>query len=121
VSEPKKFEINRTLVAVIAVVTLVGGGVSTAFDSSANALGPAMLRMGILMSALWLALPFRFSGSRAWRVSPWVLIVVLAVLLFVVRRPGAVVPAIILLFVTAILVRPWRTFDGAKKRNPPQE
>lgn len=77
-------------------------------DTSASALGASLLRVAVLMGAWWLALPWRGGGSSGMRMSPWALAGLLAVLLIVVRRPGAIVPAVILILVTAIVLRPWR-------------
>lgn len=101
--------INRTLVGAIALVCAASGGLIFLFvDSSATALGSALLRVSVLMGAFWLALPMRRSTKPALQMSPFLLVAILAVLLFVVRRPGAFLPALFLLAVVAVVVRPWR-------------
>ncbi|AMV17918.1 hypothetical protein [Planctomyces sp. SH-PL14] len=101
--------INRTLVGAIALVCAASGGLIFFFvDSSATALGSALLRVSVLMGAFWLALPMRPSTRPVMQMSPILLAAIIAGLVFIVRRPGAFLPALFVLAVVAVVVRPWR-------------
>lgn len=98
--------VNRPLVGILAVICLGAGGILL-IQASTSALGGTLLRVGVLLGALWLALPFRKSSPGSARVSPFVLIGVLAAMLFLVRRPAALIPSLLLLAVLWLLLRPW--------------
>lgn len=111
---PGKIVVSRPLVGILAVICL-GAGIVLQFRQSTSALGGPFLRVGILLAALWLALPLKRSSTPSTRVSPAILVALLAGLIFVARRPGALIPALFFLAVLWLLLRPWnRPGQGQK-------
>lgn len=127
-TDSSRIAVSRPLVGILAIIGLGGGLVLLVWDTSTAALGGTLLRVGVLLGALWLALPLRKSSTTAARFSPFVLVAILGVLMFAVRRPGAIVPSLLLLAVLGLLLRPWRSWRGTDpasrtrpraKNNPP--
>lgn len=111
---PGKIVVSRPLVGILAVICL-GAGIVLQFRQSTSALGGPFLRVGVLLAALWQALPLKRSATPSTKVSPVVLVAVIAGLVFVARRPGALIPALFFLAILWLLLRPWkRTGQGPK-------
>ncbi|HEY0983403.1 MULTISPECIES: hypothetical protein [unclassified Schlesneria] len=69
-SSSKSVVINRNLVGVIAIVMLVGAGILWVFTGTQNIWTGACLKVGLVMGALWMALPAiarnRSLGEASW-------------------------------------------------------
>ncbi|WP_397571053.1 hypothetical protein [Schlesneria sp. T3-172] len=69
-SSSKSVVINRNLVGVIAVVMLGGAGILWVFTGTQNIWTGACLKVGLVMGALWMALPAiarnRSLGEASW-------------------------------------------------------
>ena len=107
----RKIAVNRSLVGVLAVGTLVIGVVGWVFgDGSASNVGfyAAFLRMGALLAAFWLALPSKHRDAAWANISPWTFGAVVILILMLVRRPQIFVPLIAVLAVAALFLRPRR-------------
>lgn len=105
----QKIEINRTLVGISALVCLLTAGTLLAVypsDDSWVYWQGAFVRVGALMSALWLALP---SGKRqaAWtNVSPTTFLGVILAVFGIAFRPKVAVPLIIVVAIIGFVLRP---------------
>jgi len=112
VTDSSRIAVSRPLVGILALLCLGGGLVLLLWDTSTAPLGGTLLRVGVLLGALWLALPLRKSTTAAARFSPFVLVAVLAGLMLIVRRPAAIIPSLVLVAVLGLLLRPWRSWRG---------
>ncbi|EDL58439.1 hypothetical protein [Gimesia maris] len=107
----EKIPINRTLTGLISLGCL---GIAAylfwlappdQFAQQDVATG-AFMRVGLLMFALWLALPTR-NRDAAWaNVSPWVFVVIIMAVVGVAVRPKIVVPLLIVMAVFGFVLRP---------------
>ena len=104
-----KITINRTLVGVLALACLLAAGaiwIGAPNDNQWNMWCGAFTRVGLLMSAFWLALP---SGGReaAWKdVTPWTFVGILLAVVGLAARPRVAVPALIVLAIVGCVLRP---------------
>ena len=104
-----KIAINRTLVGVLALVCLAAAAGIWRFAPSEDnwkLWQGAFTRVGLLMSAFWIALP---SGDReaAWaNVTPLTFAGIILAVAGVAARPKIAVPVLIVLTVIGFLVRP---------------
>lgn len=106
----QKIAVNRPLVGILAVVCLgaaVAIGVAFPDDNTWNLWQGGFMRVGLLLSAFWLALPTR-NREAAWaNLSPSTFIAVLIVLMALVRFPLRImVPLLAVLIVIGLLLRP---------------
>jgi hypothetical protein len=102
----QKVTVNRTLAGVLAIALLIGGGLIWVFDSWENPLCGAMVRVGLLTGAFWLALPTK-DREAAWaHVSPWVAGSVGVALVLVVWRPRVFLLPAVILGGLVLLLRP---------------
>ncbi len=99
---------SRPLVAVIALLLLATGGASIIWPLAGEELTSACLRVGLVMAALWLALPDTRQPANRWLM---IGVLLLAVLLAI--RPKLIPLAIVILIAMAIL-RP----RGTRGRTP---
>ena len=95
---------KRGLVGLLSVGGLMAGVALLVFGDHEGT-ASALIRVGILLGALWLALP---AGDRpaAWaRISPWT-IAVLAVVAALIPRLRPIAPALIIGVAIGWIVRP---------------
>lgn len=114
----QKIPISRNLVGFISIVCFMIAGYLYKFVTEEQfeqqeMMTAAFMRVGLLMFALWLALPSK-KREAAWaNVSPWVLVGFILAIVGVAWRPKIVVPLIIILAVVGFVLRPRK-----KKRTP---
>jgi len=102
--EPARF-VNRTLVGILAIVCCTAAVVVAAGFPEQEGLGAACQRVGLLLSAFWLALPTK-SRPAAWaNVSPYAVVVIVVALLFV-RQMKVFIPLLLVVAVLAFFLRP---------------
>ena len=107
-----KITINRTLVGVLAIGCLTAAAAiwifapTTEGEDNWDMWKGAFTRVGLLMSAFWLALPT--SGREAaWaNVTPMTFIGILLAIAGIAARPKVVVPVLIVLTVLGFVLRP---------------
>ncbi len=87
---------------------LLGGGLLCLVNySQKDGAGGSLLRVGIVLGALWLALPDRYvPGTKS--ISWWHGLSVLLMMVAVVRRPLVVIPVLMILGVLSLFARPRR-------------
>ena len=103
--------VNRMVVGVIAIVCLLTAlGLWVADQTNDNTVwAGAFMRVGLLLSAFWLALPTR-TREAAWvNVSPYTFIGVLLALFVVARLRFQVVPLIIVIAILWLILKPRRS------------
>ncbi len=108
----QQISVNRTLVGLIALACLATGLVIGFVDEFANLWCGAFVRVGLIMAALWIALP---SGDReaAWaNVSPLSLIGVMAFAVMLAGRPRVFLPLLVVFAVLWLILWP-------RRRRPP--
>ena len=103
-----KVEINRTLVGIITIGCFVSAFVVWYWDlDDQNQLWLAgFVRVGLLMSAFWLALPTRWRKAAWANVSPTTFIVLLLAIFLTPRWPRLMIPLILVLVVIGFVLRP---------------
>ncbi len=104
-----KITINRPLVGVLALGCLLAAAailIGAPDDNKWTMWRGAFTRVGLLMSAFWLALPY---GSRdaAWaNVTPWTFLGIMLAVAGVAARPRVAVPILIVLAIVGFVLRP---------------
>ena len=95
---------KRALVGLLAIGCTVVAGVVLTIDVS-SAFGAALLRVGLLLGAFWLALPTKDRPAAWARVSPWTVGIVVAVALLL---PSAkpIIPVLVIGVLIGWIVRP---------------
>ena len=117
-----KIEINRPLVAAIGGICLLVGGIwwYVAFDDQMPIWPGVFIRIGMFMSALWMALPTKTRPAAWAKVSPWTFIGLFLVIMMFARNPRmaiawirVVVPMLVVVGIITLILRP-------KPKNRPQ-
>jgi hypothetical protein len=103
--------VNRHLVGAIALTCLAAGVTIGVTDSYSNLWCGSFIRVGLVMSAFWLALPARGQEQTWASISPLTLLGVLLGLLVFVRRPQVFLPLLVVLAAIGLFLRP-------RKRSP---
>ncbi len=101
-----KVEVSRGLVGVIAAACITLALGLMFWDSWENVWCAAFMRVGMVMSAIWLAMPTA-QREAAWaNVSPLTLVGLFAALVFVVYSPRRALPVVIGALVVGFFLRP---------------
>ncbi len=97
---------QRRLIGGLAVVGLLVGGVLCLWsEHQAGGAGGSLLRAGVVMGALWLALPQRLvPGAKVFSI--WQGLAFLSVVVAIVRRPWIVLPLLVILGFLSLFARP---------------
>lgn len=121
-NEPVKIAVNRTMVGLISLVCLSSW--LFLYFRNPNAEGDLLLwqgglmRAGLLMGALWIALPTK-NRDAAWaNVSPWMLAGLIGGVIGIARFPRLFVPLLAILAVVGFFLRPRKT---ARDRRPDRD
>ena len=114
--ENQTVTINRSLVGWLALASLVGAGVAFRLETDEVTLWQGVFsRVGLVLTALWMALPKDGTLGRWANVSLTTLIGIVIALLVVVRNPKQYVPLLLVAAVVARFLRP------REKPRPPRE
>ena len=98
--------LNRTLAGVLAIGCGVAGVVLCATRGIEDQFGAGFIRVGLVLGALWFAMPTP-TREAAWaRVSPWAVVGVVLALVLLVRQPRVLLPAVIVLLLVGYFLRP---------------
>ncbi|MEX0715079.1 MAG: hypothetical protein WD066_00760 [Planctomycetaceae bacterium] len=103
-----RIAINRALVGILALGSLAAGGaILYVRGMEGDVLGPSLVRIGIVLGAIWLALPTK-NREAAWaRVSPVGLgFVLLSLLALTSKRFVVLVPILIVAAIVGFLLKP---------------
>jgi len=115
----QRVEINRTLVGLVTIACFVAAAAIWVFDLEQEHLWlSGFIRVGLLMGALWLALP---SGRRpaAWaHVSPATIPLLLVAIVILIRVPFRIAVLVLVVLVVAALVLRPRGRPGHASRTP---
>lgn len=103
-TEQNRPQLNRTLVAVIALVCLAAGAYISLNYPEESFWGGSFVRVGLLMGAFWYAAPTKGRAAAWANISPWWIVGVAALLLFIVRRPRILIPFGIAIVVLGVFV-----------------
>jgi hypothetical protein len=105
-TSPKTAAVNRTLTGVLAVGCAIAGVAMCAMRGSSDAFGAGLIRAGLILGALWCALPTR-SREAAWAgVSPYAVGGVAVALAVFVKNFRVLLPLALALAVAAYVLRP---------------
>ncbi len=108
-SIPHSVAINRALIGIIAITTLVGAGTCWIFAGSQNIWTGACLKVGLVMAALWLALPAVSRHGNWGRASLGTVIGFVALVLFLTGKRvdiRIVLPMLIGIAIAVTVLRP---------------
>lgn len=86
--------LNRHLTGLLALACLVAGIGIAYGDSPENIWCGTFIRTGVMMVALWVALPTRGRAAAWANVSPWWIVALVALLVVLVRRPLVLLPIV---------------------------
>ena len=97
---------QRGMIGWLALLGLLGGGLLCLVNSAQkDGAGGSLLRVGVVLGALWLALPDRFvPGTKS--ISWWQGLSALLMMVAVVRRPWVVIPVLMILGALSLFARP---------------
>ena len=102
----QQISVNRTLVGVIAALCLATGLVVGVLIDFANLWCAAFIRVGLVMGAIWIALPTR-DREAAWaNLSPGRFIAVLVFSVMLVSRPRVFLPMLVGIAILWFFLRP---------------
>lgn len=109
----EKIEINRPLVGILTICCFLGAAAVSVLRPQEDLWIAGFIRVGLLMGALWLALPTR-SRPAAWaNVSPATFVGLIVAILLLPRYPRLILPAMAILLVLHVVLKP-------RKRTPPR-
>ena len=97
---------QRGLIGWLAFVGLLGGGILCLLDpEQQGGAGGSLLRVGVVLGSLWLALPDRYTpGTKS--LSIWQGLSLLLVMVAVGRRAWIVLPVLMILGLLSLFARP---------------
>lgn len=97
-------QVNRLLVGIITLICLVAGAYISLNHPEESFWGGSFVRVGLLMGAFWYAAPTKGRAAAWANVSPWWIVGIAALLLFIVRRPQILIPFGIAVVVLGVIV-----------------
>lgn len=105
----QKVAVNRTLTGILTIVCLVSGFAMLVYMPAREAVAAALIRVGLLLGAFWLALPTK-TREAAWaNVSPALLIGSLAAAVAIAVRPALIrvlLPILVALLIVGYVLKP---------------
>lgn len=100
-------EINRPLVGILAFACFIGAAVVWGFDLEQDKLWRAgFIRVGMLMSAFFIALPKKGRAAAWANVSPWTFAGLILAVFAIARFPKVAISMLIVLAVIHFVFRP---------------
>lgn len=102
----RKVPVNRTLVGILAVSCVVAGLAVCVVRGIDDPFAGAFVRVGLLLGALWCALPTRTRDAAWANVSPMMVLVFVVGAVLVVRNLRALLPVAVVLAGLAYFLRP---------------
>lgn len=87
-----------------AIGTLVGGILCLVSEDQRAGFGGSLFRAGVVLAALWMALPQRYVPGTM-RFSIWQGLGLLSVAVVLVRRPWIVIPVLIIMGLLSLFTR----------------
>jgi hypothetical protein len=116
----EKIAINRTLVGIIALACLGIYAYLYWFApqdlfAQQDIITAAFMRVGLLMTAFWLALPSKHREAAWANLPPWVFVAVALTIVLFATRPRIAIPLVLFFGVVGFVLRPRN-----KKRRPPR-
>lgn len=103
---PTPRPVNHILVGVLALGCLLGGLGVLALQSLDSQLGASLLRTGVLLGTLWLALPTRRRPAAWANLSVWTVVGLVGLCLLAGRHKYVFLGGLALMAVMAIFLRP---------------
>jgi len=98
--------LNRTLAGLLSIGCGVAGLALCVLRGIDDPLGAGFIRMGVVLAALWCAMPTQ-TREAAWaRVSPWVLIGVLLAAVLLIRHLRVLLPIALVVAIVGYVLRP---------------
>lgn len=98
--------LNRTLAGVLALACGVAGVILCAMRGIEDQFAAGFIRVGIVLAALWCAMPSR-DREAAWaRVSPWAVVGGILAAVLLVRHLRVLLPIVIVLSIAGYILRP---------------
>jgi len=106
---PQNVTLNRNLVGTIAIVLLTGAGLIWTFGDSQNIWTGACLKVGLVMAALWLALPSISRRKDLGQASAPMIIGIVGLAVFLTGKRvdfRIVLPMLVGMFIAVLILRP---------------
>ena len=104
--DQRNVAVNRVLAGGLSIICGIAGVVLCVTRGIDDPIGAGFIRVGLVLGALWFAMP---SGSReaAWaRISPWAVVGIVLVAVFVVQRLRFLLPIALALLAVGYMLRP---------------
>jgi hypothetical protein len=107
VSENQTVTVNRTLVGVLAIACLIGAAAAFLYeDDDVNMWRGIFTRVGLVLTALWMALPKEGTLGKWANVSLTTLIGITLAIFMVARNPRQYVPLMLAVAAVGRFLRP---------------
>ena len=103
-SDQSRPQVNRLLVGFLAISCFAAGLAIAIFDSMENFWCGSFVRVGALMGAFYYAAPSKGRAAAWANISPWWIVGIAGMLLFIVRRPRVLLPIGIAIFVLGVVI-----------------
>ena len=104
--DQRNVAVNRALAGVLSVICGIVGVTLCATRGLEDPIGAGSIRVGVVLGALWFAMPSR-GREAAWaRVSPWAVVAVVVAAVFLVRHLRVLLPLAIAFAAVSYFLRP---------------
>ncbi|QDT65895.1 hypothetical protein [Calycomorphotria hydatis] len=118
-SSTRKLTVKPALIGAISIICLIAGACVFFVSPDALMVWGGLIRAGVLVGAIWLALPTK-NREAAWaRLSFPTVAITLVMLFLVVYRPAIGFPLMILLLIVRFVLQPPRKLS--KRRGTDQK
>lgn len=104
--DQRNVAVNRALAGVLSIVCGIAGVVLCATRGIDDPFGAGFIRVGLVLGALWFAMPSR-SREAAWaRISPWAVAGIVLAAVLLVRHLRVLLPIAVVLAAVGYVLRP---------------
>lgn len=108
--------VNRTLAGLLAITCILAGTGLCAARGIDDPLGAGFIRIGVVLGALWCAMPTQ-TREAAWaRVSPWGVVGVVLTAVIFVKHLRLLLPMAIVIALAGYVLRPRKSRTGRSSR-----
>jgi hypothetical protein len=98
--------VNRTLAGLLSIACGIAGVVLCAMRGLEDPFGAGFIRIGVVLAALWAAMPTR-NREAAWaRVSPWMVVGVVLAAVLLVKHLRVLLPLALAIAIVGYVLRP---------------
>jgi hypothetical protein len=98
--------VNRTLAGLLSIACGIAGFALCALRGIDDPLGAGFIRIGVVLAALWCAMPTQTRDAAWARVSPWAVVGVLLAAVLFVKHLRVLLPLAFAVAIVGYVLRP---------------